>query len=486
MPTPPDAAAKAPPGQDRSGLWRYAFLVGIGAFATTFAQQRVVANIPTTALLKDGFHLEREEVAVFFFWATFAWNLKPVAGVFTDAFPLFGTRRRNYMMLGATLAGVCWLAMGALSTQYEALLLASMAMNAFTVLSSTVMGGMMVEAGQAYGAPGRISSLRQVVQSVAQVIGPMAGGALAGMAFGWTTGIAACTVFALAATTFFVHHEERISTRAPLTEEERARPRYRPPPKVLGALAGLAGLATYLVIREDLRNIGISLFALMFVLVVILGLAMAPTENPVIVRAQGQLTQIFDSRTLWFAVFMLFLVYTVPGLFTSLYYQQTDELKFSDEYIGFLGSLEGGVGIAAAVLYGVICRRLRLRELILGGVGLSALATFTYLTYDQQTAPFVHGGTGFFGVMAELALMDLAVRSTPKGCEALGFSLMMAVRNFGIAMSDVIGTLIMDHYHVSFNTMVVVNGATSLAVLVFVFFLPASVIHQREGEQGAA
>ena len=43
--------------------------------------------------------LKREDVSFFFFWATFAWNLKPLAGIMTDAFPLLGTRRRSYMIL---------------------------------------------------------------------------------------------------------------------------------------------------------------------------------------------------------------------------------------------------------------------------------------------------------------------------------------------------------------------------------------------------
>lgn len=72
-------------------LTQYAVLVAAGAFATTFAQQRVLANLPTTFLLKDHLHLNKEAVSVFFFWATIGWNLKPLAGILADAFPLFGT-----------------------------------------------------------------------------------------------------------------------------------------------------------------------------------------------------------------------------------------------------------------------------------------------------------------------------------------------------------------------------------------------------------
>ena len=46
------------------------------------------------------------------FWAivTFAWYVKPLAGFICDAYPLFGTRRRGYMLRDSLLAGLFWLA----------------------------------------------------------------------------------------------------------------------------------------------------------------------------------------------------------------------------------------------------------------------------------------------------------------------------------------------------------------------------------------
>src|SRR5438874_2364111 len=105
-----ESVTEEPQGRHRQSaagitLGRYGVLVAAGAFATTFAQQKVFALYPTTFLLKDHLHLKREDVSYFMFWAVFAWNLKPFAGILTDAFPLFGTRRRSYMILGAGLAG---------------------------------------------------------------------------------------------------------------------------------------------------------------------------------------------------------------------------------------------------------------------------------------------------------------------------------------------------------------------------------------------
>jgi hypothetical protein len=347
------------------------------------------------------------------------------------------------------------------------------------------MGGMMVEAGQAFGAPGRMASLRQIVQSIAQIGAPLLGGYLAGKAYGLTAGLAATPLIALAVVTFFVQKEAPLVAVDLKDDAYVNRPRYKPPLAVVGGLVALAAIAAGVASDEHMRNVGISLLALEGVLVLVLILAISPIQNLVIRRAQGQLSQIFASKTLWLAVLMLFLVHTVPGLYTSLTYQQSDVLKFDSEYIGLLTSIEGGVGIPAAVAYGLVCRRFSLRVLLFGGVGLAGLTTFAYLHYTHDSAPLVHGSTAFFAVLAELALMDLAVRSTPRGCEALGFSLMMSFRNFGIAMSDVLGTQIMDQYGVSFDTMVVVNAATTLLVLAFALLLPREVMNRKEGEAAA-
>ena len=60
----------------------------------------------------------------------------------------------------------------------------------------------------------------------------------------------------------------------------------------------------------------------------------------------------------------------------------------------------------------------------------------------------------FVGVIAEVAMMDLAVRATPKGCEALGFSLMMSVRNFALTANDILGSWLIDSRHWEFKKLV--------------------------------
>ncbi len=89
-------------------LRRSFFLISTGLFITTLGQPGVIGLLPFRFLFKNQFHLNASEQANFFAVATFAWYMKPLAGLLCDSFPLFGTRRRSYLMLAAGFAGVTW------------------------------------------------------------------------------------------------------------------------------------------------------------------------------------------------------------------------------------------------------------------------------------------------------------------------------------------------------------------------------------------
>jgi predicted MFS family arabinose efflux permease len=490
MSATPERDASAPPPAARRR--DYLVMVAIGAFATTFAQQRsTFGNYPILFLLKERMHFGREQVAEFFMWATFAWSMKPLAGVLTDAFPIRGSRRRAYLVLGGLIGGSAWALLAVVTGDYHLFLLLSILLNTGLVLASTAMGGLQVEAGQLFGLSGRASSLRQVVVSIALVAGPLLGGWLARQPFGYTAGVGTLVMLALVAFALVGFKETPVLPRSDGPASDARAPdgvmadgvRHRPSAATWVGVAILLGAAIGSVLVRGMLNVGLSLFAMLAVFLFVLALAMTRVRNPVLVQAQRQLSQILRSRALWLAAGMLFLVYVVPGLNTALTFRQSDELHFSKELIGRLASVEGAAGIAFALVYALICSRFKLRTLIVFSIAANAAATLLFLSYSASDAYAIHVVTGALSVLSELSLMDLAVRSTPRGCEGLGFALMMSVRNFGIAMSDVIGSKLMDKAHFNFATLVIINAATTAAVLLFVPALPRALVLRKEGER---
>src|SRR5260370_29956316 len=108
------------------------------------------------------------------------------------------------MLLGAGMAALCWFLLGGVPKAPGPLLLAAFGVNASLVIASTVMGGLMVEAGRKYGISGRVTSLRQALQSIVSLSNGILGGYLAPVAFGWTVGIATALLVVLTLATVFV------------------------------------------------------------------------------------------------------------------------------------------------------------------------------------------------------------------------------------------------------------------------------------------
>jgi hypothetical protein len=400
-------------------LFRLGLVIVFGIFATTLPQPQVLGRLPLQFLLKNEVSVTREQMAAFFFWCSLAWYLKPIAGILTDAFPLFRTRRRHYLLISSVFACSSWIGMAFVPHRYEALLWGAMIVNLFMVMASAVIGAFLVEAGQNLCATGRLTALRLSVDNFCGlVVGPL-GGLLATVGFIWTTGANAACVLSIFPIAYIFLRERPVA-------KDRA---------------------------SDVFN-----------------------------NAGQQLMTIVRSRNLWMALLFIALFYFSPGFSTPLFYRQTDELHFSKQAIGNLGVFSSFFGILAAVGYSQLIKRVQIRTMLLIGVVTSAAGTLLYLFYSTWTrAMFIESQNGLFFSLAELAILDLAARATPKGCEGLGYSLMLSIRNVAGSAADIVGSHLADHKW-SFGSLVFLNAGTTAIVLLLLPFLPAALMRSKDRE----
>ena len=416
-PAPP-VAASAPSLRALIGV------ISAGIFVTGFGWPGILGRLPFSLLLKNQLHLPAQKVATFWAIATFAWYIKPLVGFVCDAYPLFGTRRRGYLLTGTLLAALFWLTFALVPRGYGSFVLVMTALNLAMVAVSTVVGGLQVEVAQRYGATGRLASLRTALEGVMDLLAGPVGGFLAVCAFGWTAAAGAGVMLSFLPVVVWFYREPR------------------------GALSNVDVWAT----------------------------------------ARSHLKTILRSRAMWATTGLLFLVYLAPGFQTPMLYYQQDVLKFDPRFIGFLQLLGGAGGIIGAAAYGYICRRLSLRVSLIAGIVLNAVCTLFYLRYDSAlAAALIDGSAALLGTLASLPLYDLAARAAPDGVESFAFSLMMSIRNIAIfAISNVVGSYLYGEYHVGFKQLVWVNAGSSAAVLLFVPLLPRALLAAREGERRAA
>src|SRR5580693_8237238 len=111
-----------------------AIVIVVGVLATTLAQTQTLARIPLQNLLKNELHVDRTANAAFFFWIGLAWYFKPFAGIITDAFPLWGSRRKSYILISTVFATLWWIALAFTPHKYGALLGVCIGINAFMVV----------------------------------------------------------------------------------------------------------------------------------------------------------------------------------------------------------------------------------------------------------------------------------------------------------------------------------------------------------------
>jgi predicted MFS family arabinose efflux permease len=112
----------------------------------------------------------------------------------------------------------------------------------------------------------------------------------------------------------------------------------------------------------------------------------------------------------------------------------------------------------------------------------SVVTTLPYLGYVSKRTAIIIEGLGMLGAtLAQLPLLDLAARATPKGSEALGYSVMIAFWNIGISVSDVLGSYLYDHFQLTFKNLVWVNAGSTALVLLAIPFLPGYLVNRTEG-----
>ena len=176
---------------------------------------------------------------------------------------------------------------------------------------------------------------------------------------------------------------------------------------------------------------------------------------------------------MWAAVGLLMLFYIAPGTSTATFYRQQNLLHMATESQGFLVMLQGIGAVSAALLYSRLCGRFNLRGLLMACLLIASITGLGYLFYTSvPNARVIETLNGFGYVMAELGLMDLAIRATPKGSEGLGFSLIMSIRNITLFGSDWLGSFALDNLHVNFNELVLANVTTTFITVPLVLLLP--------------
>ena len=133
---------------------------------------------PLSFYLKEVHGWTALEVSTYLTIFNFPWIIKPLYGAFSDFVPLFGCRRKPYLLAANIVAAGAFLWVTQLTAPGE--LLWALELTAYAMaMSSTVCGAALVENGQRLGESGRFVNQQWLWFNAAMMFASIAGGELA-------------------------------------------------------------------------------------------------------------------------------------------------------------------------------------------------------------------------------------------------------------------------------------------------------------------
>jgi len=340
-----------------------------------------LAQLAVSFFLKDELGLSPSETAALLGIVMLPWTVKPLYGLVSDSVPLWGYRRRSYMVVSSLLGAIAWgwLAVGvhAATQATIAIALTSLAV----ACSDAIADAAVVERARREGADaGSLQSFTWAAASVGTILSAYLGGVFLER---WGSR----TVFAVTA-----------------------------------ALPLLTAIAAF-AIADRVEGV-------------------APGVLTGWREQWGKLRQAFSRKEILLPAVFLFLWQATPTADSAFFFFTTNELHFNPEFLGTVRLVTSVAGLAGIWLFqrylrGVPIRRIFVwTTLLSAALGLTGLVLVTHanraLGIDDRW--FSLGDSVVLAVAGRIAFMPvlvLAARLCPEGIEATLFALLMSVLNLG-------------------------------------------------------
>ncbi len=365
------------------------------AILTVYFVQGILglARLAISFFLKDELALSPAQVSALFGIVALPWIIKPVFGFISDGLPLFGYRRRPYLVLSGLLGAISWVSLATVvHTPIAAT--AAIALGSLSVaISDVIVDSLVVERARAesQGEAGSLQSLCWGASSVGSLITAYFSGLLLEH---FTTR----TVFWITASF----------------------------PLIISAVAWLIAESPVSV-RSDLSTV----------------------KNQL-----RQLRQALSQKSIWLPTAFIFIWQGTPSADSAFFFFTTNELGFQPEFLGRVRLVTSIASLMGVWLFQRFLKTIPFRVIFGWSTVLSAVLGMTMLLLVTHTNRalgiddrwFSLGDSLVLTVMGQIAYMPvlvLAARLCPPGVEATLFAMLMSVSNLAGLLSYQFGAVLM-------------------------------------------
>jgi MFS family permease len=419
--------------------WRYLPLLMVN-FASGAS---LLSGVAETFFVKDRLNLSAEALVMILVWTQVPWSIKPVFGQLVDSVPIFGSRRRSYIFIGAGLIAASYVTLAGLAGGWitlaspEALYIgASLTTMIGLVLQDTVADAMSTEVVPRTSkgerrAESEINAELGIVQVLGRIAFTSGAFAVAGLA-GWLAQILSYEqMFWLALVVPAISISGSILVRL---EVGQRKPIDR---RILGG--GLAFVvATMAIVATGFSFAQEAVFVIsMAVILTLVRMTIAdlPPE---------------ERRSIVYAALLIFVFRAMPSFGPGAQWWQIDVLGFDPAFFGTLGQWAAAISIIGTWLFSHAVNHRPIPAVLLVLTIVGPLLSFPtigmyYGLHEWTESTFGFGARTIAIVDASIAspfiqlsaipMLTLIAVHAPPGRRATWFALMTSLMNLALQAS---------------------------------------------------
>ena len=171
-----------------------------------------------------------------------------------------------------------------------------------------------------------------------------------------------------------------------------------------------------------------------------------------------------------------------PGAGIVLQYHMSNTLHATDAQWGAWNAIFLGSFLPVYLAYGFLCQHVRLSRLLWFGFAVAVFQMVPLLfVHDAVGALIAAAPMGVIGGIAQASLVDLTIRSCPKGLQGTMMMLFVALYYISVRFGDLFGTWLYDR-HGGFVTAVWATIIVYALILPVLLLVPKRLIATTDGQ----
>ncbi len=408
------------------------------AILTVYLVQGILglARLAVSFFLKDELGLNPAQLSALLGIVTLPWIIKPLFGFMSDSLPIFGYRRRPYLILSGILGAISWVS---LATVVHTAIGATVAITLGTLsvaVSDVIVDSLVVERarGESQAQAGSLQSLSWGTVALGGLISAYFSGMLL----------------------------EHFTTRTVFW--------------ITALFPILVSAVAWLIAESPVSQTG----------------EKNNSSNHSTIKHQlEQLRKAITQKSIWLPTAFLFIFLATPSADSAFFFFTTNELHFQPEFLGRVHLVTSVAGLVGVWIFQNFLKTVPFRVIFGWSTVLSAalgmsillLVTHTNRTLGIDDHWFSLSDSLILTLMGQIAYMPvlvLAARLCPPGVEATLFAVLMSVVNLARVVSQELGA-VLTHWlgitETNFDALwllVIITNLSRLLPLPFLKWLPTA------------